>query len=149
LRRTLTRLLLCAAIGAAAADTKPPTVPTHLTATSATASSVVLKWKASTDFKGSGVAGYDVFRNGSSIASTSVLTYTATGLAASTTYSFAVRARDSAGNVSALSSPVSVTTFASPCGAYPPTPTGLAVMSVSSSTANLLWNPVVPPPDAA
>jgi chitodextrinase len=145
LQRTLTRLLLCAAIGAAAADTKPPTVPTHLTATSATASSVVLKWKASTDFKGSGVAGYDVFRNGSSIASTSVLTYTATGLAASTTYSFAVRARDSAGNVSALSSPVSVTTLASPCGAYPSTPTGLAVMSVSSSTANLLWNPVAPP----
>lgn len=132
------------------ADTKPPTVPGNLTASNITASSVTLKWKASSDFKGgSGVAGYDVFRNSVLFGTTTGTTYLASGLAASTTYTFAVRARDNAGNVSALSSAVTVTTLAGACSAYPATPSGLAVTSVSSSTVSLQWNAVTPPSGCA
>lgn len=105
-----------------------------------------LQWRASSDNKkGSGLAGYDIFENGSAAASTTSTSFTVTGLAPSTTFQFAVRARDKAGNVSALSNTVSATTKAPACTAYPATPTGLQVTSVSSSSANLLWDAVTPP----
>jgi hypothetical protein len=130
----------------AGADTTPPSTPTQLRVASVTSTSVSLQWKASSDNKkGSGLAGYDVFENGAMAASTTSTSFTVTGLAPSTTFQFAVRARDNAGNVSALSSAVSATTKAPSCAAYPATPTGLQVTSVSSSTANLLWNAVTPP----
>jgi len=68
-----------------------------------------------------------------------------TGLSPSTTFQFAVRARDNAGNVSALSNTVSATTKAPSCSSYPATPAGLQVTSVSSNSANLVWNTVTPP----
>jgi chitodextrinase len=57
-----------------------------------------------------GVSGYRVFRNGTQIATSATNSYTATGLTASTTYSFTVSAYDAAGNVSTQSTAVSVTT---------------------------------------
>ena len=68
-----------------------------------------------------------------------------TGLPPSTTFQFAVRARDNAGNVSAFSNTVSGTTKGPSCTSYPATPTGLQVTSVSSNSANLLWNAVMAP----
>ena len=129
----------------AGADTTPPSAPTQLRAASVTSSSVTLQWRASSDKKGSGLAGYDVFESNSVVGSTSSTNFTVTGLAPSTTFQFAVRARDNAGNVSALSNTVSVTTKAPSCTSYPATPTGLQVTSVSSSSANLLWSAVTPP----
>ena len=94
-------------------DTTPPSVPQGLASPSQTASTVSLTWSASTDNSGgSGVAGYDVYRNGSLVGSTSATSYTDTGLAASTSYSYAVRARDNAGNASAQSTAVSAKTSA-------------------------------------
>ncbi|MGO4537908.1 fibronectin type III domain-containing protein [Paenibacillus sp. 2TAB19] len=97
---------------APAGDTQAPTAPTGLTSTSTTASSVSLSWTASTD--NVGVTGYEIY-NGSSLAGTTTgaTTYTVTGLSASTAYSFTVKAKDAAGNVSAASSSVNVTTSAS------------------------------------
>ncbi len=129
-----------------AADTKPPTVPRDLRASSITSNSVTLTWTASSDFKnGSGIAGYDIFRNGAAAGTSASTSFLAGGLAASTAYQFAVRARDNAGNVSALSTPVTATTPGGACTAYPPTPAGLAVTSSSSSTISLQWNAVAPP----
>ncbi|HZH18502.1 MAG TPA: carbohydrate binding domain-containing protein [Archangium sp.] len=93
-----------------APDTTAPSVPTGLTASGTTSSSVALRWTASTD--NYGVAGYDVFRNGTQVASVTGTSYTDTGLSPSTTYSYAVRAKDAAGNVSAASTALSVTTGA-------------------------------------
>lgn len=93
-------------------DTTAPSAPGTPTAGAVTASSVTLSWAASTD--NVGVAGYDVVRlDGSTetAAATSTTTQaTVTGLTAGTAYTFAVYARDAAGNRSARSTAVSATT---------------------------------------
>ena len=95
-------------------DTTAPSVPTGLASPSKTSSGVTLSWNASTDNAGgSGVAGYDVYRNGGLAGSSTGTGYTDTGLAASTAYAYRVRARDNAGNASAQGTQVSVTTSAS------------------------------------
>ena len=94
------------------ADTTPPTAPSAVTAVSVSASQVNLGWNASSDAVG--VTGYDIFRNGVFLRTVPGLTSSDTGLAASTTYSYFVKARDAAGNISSPSSTVSVTTQASP-----------------------------------
>ena len=95
-------------------DTTPPSAPTGLTAGGTTANSTTLSWNPSTD--NVGVTGYDVLRNGVKIGTTSSTGYTDTGLAASTGYSYTVEAYDAAGNVSAASNTVNVTTAASSSG---------------------------------
>ncbi|MFC5645938.1 glycoside hydrolase family 6 protein [Kitasatospora cinereorecta] len=94
--------------GGGTTDTTAPTAPTGLTATAATSSSVSLAWTAATD--NVGVTGYDVYRGATLVASTSATSYTDSGLSAATAYSYTVRARDAAGNVSAASAALAVTT---------------------------------------
>src|SRR5205807_1733625 len=89
------------------ADITPPSIPTGLAATSPTSTSVTLSWTASTD--NVGVTGYRVYRDGTLVASPSGTSVAMTGLTAGTSYSFTVSALDAAGNVSALSAPLSVT----------------------------------------
>lgn len=94
-------------------DTTAPSVPAGLAATSVTASSVNLSWNASTDNAGgSGIAGYDVYRNGTLVGSPAGTSFSNTGLSASTAYNFRVRARDNAGNASAQSAQITATTSA-------------------------------------
>ncbi|MFB9330295.1 carbohydrate binding domain-containing protein [Paenibacillus aurantiacus] len=100
--------------GTGGADTTAPSVPAGLTKGTVTNTTVALSWTASTDNTGgSGVAGYDVYRGGALIKSgVTGVTYTDTGLAPATTYSYAVVAKDAAGNQSAPSAALSVTTAA-------------------------------------
>ncbi|MFF2092731.1 discoidin domain-containing protein [Paenibacillus sp. NPDC058174] len=91
-----------------AVDTQPPSAPQALTATAASASQVNLSWTASTD--NVGVTGYEVYRNGTLVGTTTHAAYSDTGLAASTSYTYTVKAKDAAGNVSANSNTASVTT---------------------------------------
>ncbi|MBB2947515.1 aryl-phospho-beta-D-glucosidase BglC (GH1 family)/chitodextrinase [Actinoplanes lutulentus] len=104
-----TGISLSAAYGSA--DTVAPSVPGQPASSSITSTGVTLTWAASTD--NVGVTSYDVLRGGSVVATVSGTTYNATGLTANTAYSFTVRARDAAGNVSAASTARSVTTAAS------------------------------------
>jgi hypothetical protein len=97
--------------GAPSADTTAPSVPTGLAAPSKTSTSVSLAWTASTD--ASGIAGYDVYRDGSLVGSPTSASYTDSGLTLGTAYSYTVRARDTAGNASAQSTALSVTTSTS------------------------------------
>jgi len=120
-------------------DTVAPSAPTGITATAVSSSQINLSWTASTD--NVGVTGYNVYRGGVQIATLGVVTsFQNNGLTASTTYSYTVRARDAAGNISAPSSPASATTQA-PVGdtTAPSTPTGLTASAVSSSQINLSW----------
>ncbi len=89
-------------------DKTPPTSPATITASATSTTSVGVTWSASTDAL-SGVARYDVYRDGVLIGSTTGLTYSDTGLTAGQSYAYSVRAVDVAGNASGLTGPVSVT----------------------------------------
>ncbi|PWB55048.1 MAG: hypothetical protein C3F13_04830 [Anaerolineales bacterium] len=101
-------------VNLAVPDTTPPSVPTGLTANAASATQVDLDWQASSD--NIGVAGYTIYRDSTPLAtvSDSSLSFPDTTVAASTTYSYTIDAYDAAGNHSAQSSPVNVTTPAMP-----------------------------------
>ena len=109
-------------------DTTPPTAPANLAASGATQTSVNLSWTASTD--NVGVTGYDILRapgaTGGTFAVVGTSTTTSTtsgGLTANTTYRFQVRARDAAGNLSAVSNTVQITTPPGGPGGCSVTPT--------------------------
>ena len=86
----------------------PPAItpPAGLAVGTATASTIALSWNAV-----GGASGYNVYRNGSKLSATpvSATTFTATGLAAGTTYQFQVAALNGAAE-SALSAAVAGTT---------------------------------------
>ncbi|HZG56038.1 discoidin domain-containing protein [Paenibacillus sp.] len=92
-------------------DTQAPTAPTGLTATAASSSAINLAWTASSD--NVGVAQYEVYRGSTLVGTTTGTSYSDTGLAASTTYTYTVRAKDAAGNVSPASGSASATTLSS------------------------------------
>jgi len=91
-----------------APDTQPPSVPSGLSATNIASSQVTLSWTASTD--NVGVAGYQIYRDGTFIRSTAATIFTDTGLSSNTSYSYIVAAFDYANNVSAQSAQLIVTT---------------------------------------
>ncbi|MFI6324441.1 endo alpha-1,4 polygalactosaminidase [Nonomuraea sp. NPDC050556] len=99
-------------------DTTPPSTPTGLASTGTTSSTVSLSWTASTD--NVGVTGYEVLKNGAVATTVTSTTATVTGLAASTSYTFTVKALDAAGNRSAASSAVTATTTAGGGGMWTP-----------------------------
>jgi acetylxylan esterase len=101
--------------GGGGSDTQAPGVPGNLRSTATTSSSVSLAWNASTD--NVGVTGYQVLRapgaSGGTFAQVATPVSTSlvdAGLAASSTFRYQVRARDAAGNLSAVSNTLSVTT---------------------------------------
>ena len=128
----------------AAPDTTPPSAPSGLSATAAGASQVNLSWTASTD--NVGVAGYRVERcqgatctNFTQVGTPTATTFNDTGLAASTTYRYRVRAADQADNFSAYSAIATATTATPPDTTPPSAPTGLAGTAVSMSQIDLTW----------
>lgn len=96
-------------VTAGTSDTVAPTAPS-LSASGTTQTSTNLSWSGATD--NVGITGYDVYQGAALLGSTSSTSYAVSGLSASTTYSFSVKAKDAAGNVSAASNTVSVTTLA-------------------------------------
>ena len=89
-------------------DTQAPTIPSALTAGNITQTTVSLIWNSASD--NIGVTGYDVYQNGSYIQTTTATNITVANLSAATNYSFFVRAKDAAGNLSGNSNTVSITT---------------------------------------
>lgn len=93
-------------------DTLNPSAPQGLNANSLNSSNIIISWRAATDNGGSGIAEYEVFRDGEYISSTSDLGLTDYGLTETTNYRYAVRAKDTVGNVSDFSNEVSAKTLA-------------------------------------
>lgn len=89
-------------------DITPPTTPTLLSANPVSSTQIDLSWSSSTD--NFSVSGYVLTRGSSTIATTSLLNYSDTGLIASTSYSYTVRAFDSSLNYSSTSNSISATT---------------------------------------
>lgn len=94
--------------GSGAPDTTPPTPPGGLTAAARSSTQVDLNWTASTDDRG--VTGYDVYRDGSFLATAAGTSYSDLTVSPGTLYRYIVRARDAADNVSDPSNEASVTT---------------------------------------
>ena len=91
------------------ANSSPPTTPTGLSATSVASSRVALQWSASTG----SVQGYTVYRNGTVIGSTQGTDLLDGGVSPGASYTYTVAAFNGAGQQSAQSSPVQVSTPAS------------------------------------
>ncbi|MBI1865372.1 MAG: carboxypeptidase-like regulatory domain-containing protein [Nitrospirae bacterium] len=130
-------------------DKEPPTAPTGLSATPYLSPfKVVLTWNASSD--NVGVAGYNVYRNGSLIGTASKSfagkpggsskSYYDYSISANTTYTYEVAAFDSAGNVSAKSNAATATTGQQDTQA-PTAPSNLSaeVVTSPSKKVNLNW----------
>ncbi len=97
--------------GTVSGDTTAPSTPTGLTVTAASSTQINLSWNAATD--NVGVAGYRVYRNGALVTSVAGTSYSDSGLAAGTSYTYTVAAYDAAGNASTQSTAVTETTLAS------------------------------------
>ncbi len=128
------------------ADTQAPTAPGNLAATAASSSAINLNWSASTD--NVGVTGYLVERcqgagcsSFTQIAMPTTASFSNTGLTASTSYSFRVRAIDAAGNLSPYSATASATTASSSgSDVQPPTTPGNLTAAASGSAIQLNWD---------
>jgi hypothetical protein len=123
--------------GPGTGDTTPPSVPGTLSYT-VNGTSINLSWGASTDTGGSGLAGYDIYRNDALATSVGAGTTTYTDTQPTTaTVSYYVRARDGAGNQSGNSN--TVTRTGTTVDTTPPTTPGTLSYTVSGTTINLSW----------
>ncbi|MES2862530.1 MAG: GEVED domain-containing protein [Bacteroidota bacterium] len=125
-------------ITSGSSDTTAPSAPTTLAASGTTQTTTNLTWAASTD--NVAVTGYDVYQGAVLKATVTTTSYAVTGLTASTAYTFSVRAKDAAGNVSASSNVVNVTTLAPASDTTAPSaPTSLTASGTTQTTTNLSW----------
>lgn len=119
------------------ADTTAPTAPI-LTASGTTQTTTNLAWSGATD--NVAVTGYEVYRGTTLLGSTASTTYSVTGLTASTAYTFSVKSKDAAGNTSASSNSVNVTTLAPDLDTAAPTAPTLSASGTTQTTTNLSWS---------
>ncbi|MEW6610274.1 MAG: fibronectin type III domain-containing protein [Patescibacteria group bacterium] len=148
-------ILLGVLSAAAAVDITPPSTVMNLAVASSTPTSVTLQWSAPGDDGVSGTASfYDVryrtapmtesnFATSTPVAGEpfphlagTTETFTVSGLTPTTTYWFALRTVDEAGNTSALSNNASTTT---PPDMNAPTITGVAVTDITTTSARISW----------
>jgi chitodextrinase len=97
-------------------DTTPPSAPTGLAVSGISQTGATLAWSASSD--NVGVAGYDVYAQGSKVTTTSSTNHTYGSLTCGTSYTLGVVAFDAAGN---RSSQATTTMTTSACSTPPPT----------------------------
>ncbi|MDQ0193816.1 carbohydrate binding domain-containing protein [Paenibacillus wynnii] len=89
-------------------DTEAPTVPLNTAAQAVSATSASITWSAAGD--NVAVTGYEIYRDGVKVGTSSTTAYTDNGLTANTSYSYTVKAYDAAANLSGASAAASVTT---------------------------------------
>jgi chitodextrinase len=120
-------------------DNQPPVTPTGLQILESSFNSMVIGWDRSTD--NVAVEGYNIYLDGSKLASTGNTTYTIQGLEAARQYTVSVSAYDPTGNESPQSTVLTITTPAEPDTQPPSTPEGLEVLDSSSNSLIITWEP--------
>jgi hypothetical protein len=108
-------------------DLTSPTVPANFTTTPITDSQIDLDWDAS--FDNVSVGGYQIFRDAAQIATTTLTSYSDTGLASSTLYTYYIIAFDTSFNYASQTASTSATTFA-------PTPSPSVTPTATSSNTS-------------
>lgn len=96
--------------GTTLVDNQPPTAATNLAITSIGTNNIAVQWSAATD--NIGVAGYDIFVNGTLSGSTTSTNTNVANLDPVTAYTIYVVAKDAAGNLAPQSNSVTATTLA-------------------------------------
>lgn len=121
-------------------DTMAPGVPSNVKATAVSSSKININWNASSD--NVGVTAYKLYVGGTfnNSFSGSITSVEHSGLAAGSTYTYQVSACDTAGNCSAMSSPVSATTLPNTDTTPPSVPSGVTATAISSSRIDISWN---------
>ncbi len=118
----------------------PPAAPTGLGATAASSAAINLTWvdqsTNETGFKIERALGAGAFSQVATVGA-DVTTYADSGLTASTSYSYRVRATNSAGDSTYSNTATAMTSAAPP--SPPAAPTGLVATAASSSAINLTW----------
>lgn len=118
--------------------TDAPSTPGAPQLTTSTYTSVTIGWSASTAATACTMAGYHVSRNGTPIGDvTNGTSFTDNGLIAGTSYSYTVRAFDTAGHTSTASPAGTATTKAD--NVAPTTPTGVTAVANASASVTLNW----------
>jgi fibronectin type 3 domain-containing protein len=127
-----------------------PSAPTGLTATATSSSAISVSWSAVTPPANCSISSYTVY-GGTTANPTTVIasgvtgtSFNNTGLAASTTYYYLVKAVDAYGT-SPVSTQASTATLTATCSAVPSAPTGLTATATSSSAISVSWSAVTPP----
>jgi predicted CXXCH cytochrome family protein len=115
-------------------DSIPPTTPSAPSASVQSATGATLAWGASNDL-GSGFAFYEVRNYGSLIGTSPVNSMTLSSLSTETAYSLTVGAVDVAGNTSAASGAVQISTLA----AVPRAPVAIAAVAAGARGVILNW----------
>ncbi|WP_459926170.1 endonuclease [Flavobacterium covae] len=123
--------------GGSTADTIAPTVPSDLTSSGITTTACTLSWTASTD--NVGVTSYNVYLNDALKITVTGTNAIITGLTASTSYSFTVKAKDAAGNLSNASTTLNVITATGADTIAPSNPTNLIASNITTTTCTLSW----------
>jgi chitodextrinase len=119
----------------AVADVTAPNNVTNLTTSNITSTGVTLSWTASSS---GDTTGYDVYNGATFVASTASTTYTVSGLTASTSYTFWIKAKDGANNIASGTS-VGVTTIASADVTPPLEVTNLAATTRTDNSITVGW----------
>jgi uncharacterized repeat protein (TIGR02543 family) len=120
---------------AAAQDITPPTMSSDLS-WSMDGMTVTLKWSAATD--DTGVVGYELYFGSFFLGTFEQTSVALIGFKSGTPYSFTVKARDAAGNVSFASNQTTVL-FSAEDTTPPSMPSSLKATSVTSSSVSLSW----------
>jgi chitodextrinase len=114
------------------------TTPTELVVTVISASQASLSWTAPTNFPS--FAGYKIYRNGVIVAAVSETVYTDSGLTASTSYTYYIKAFNTAHTFSDPSNSVTVTTLLSTSDPTAPSvPTNLVAIPIYWYKIGLTW----------
>jgi endonuclease I/chitodextrinase len=116
-------------------DDQAPTVPSNVTLSNITTSTMSVSWEVSTD--NIAVTKYEVYANGTLNGETETTNYTITGLNSNAAYAVTVLAKDIANNKSAQSAAVNGTTLAD--NSAPSIPMDVIVSSITGTSFKVDW----------
>jgi chitodextrinase len=123
-------------LDSAKSDTQPPEVPKGLVITNKTHTSLSLSWSSSSD--DTKVKGYQVYRDGKKIITTSKTNFTNTDLVPGRKYTYTIKAYDAAGNISPASTAIDAGTV--PDCQAPSTPGNLTLSSPGFTSVTVSWS---------